>query len=190
MDDYRKYISEHNRVRGKDYTLKNGMRFRMKVPTFNEHITDGMGWVTKINTDIDNLITEPETEQQAKTELLMQYVNSSSLRQFSHFVDYIELNAAEGGDNTITDRDTINKVLELLSSDDEIRPELMNAFLEFKSFSTIALVGIPSYKCPACEADQNPTPVNENLVSVIPLDVLSIFFTLLTLRMSRILERE
>ncbi len=190
VDDYRKYISEHNRVRGKDYTLKNGMRFRMKVPTFNEHITDGMGWVTKINTDIDNLITEPETEQQAKTELLMQYVNSSSLRQFSHFVDYIELNAAEGGDNTITDRDTINKVLELLSSDDEIRPELMNAFLEFKSFSTIALVGIPSYKCPVCQADQNPTPVNENLVSVIPLDVLSIFFTLLTLRMSRILERE
>lgn len=189
-DVYRKYIAEHSRVRSKDYALKNGMKFRMKVPTFNEHISDGMAWVSKINTDIDNLITEPETEQQAKTELLMQYVNSSSLRQFSHFVDFIELNAVDGGGDIITDRDTINSTLELLSSDDEIRPELMQAFLDYKAYSTIALVGIPSYKCPTCEVEQNTNPVNEKLVSVIPLDVLSIFFTLLTLRMSRILERE
>lgn len=186
---YNKYISEHSRVRGKDYVLKNGMKFRMKVPTFNEHITDGMAWVSKINTDIDNLIVEPDGEAEAKTELLMQYVNSSMLRQFSHFVDYIELNnTAEGGD-TIVDRETINSTLELLSSDDDVRSELSKAFLDFKSYSTIALVGIPSYKCPVCEADQNPVPVNEKFVSVIPLDVLSLFFTLLTLRISRILER-
>lgn len=189
VDMYRKYISEHSRVRGKDYVLKNGMKFRMKVPTFNEHITDGMGWVNKINGDIDNLITEPETEAEAKTELLMQYVNSSVLRQFSHFVDYIELNAAEGGGDIITDRDTINSTLELLSSDDDVRGELAAAFLDYKSFSTIALVGIPSYKCPVCEAEQNTDPVNDNFVSVIPLDVISVFFTLLTLRMSKILER-
>lgn len=189
VEVYRKYISEHSRVRGKDYALKNGMKFRMKVPTFNEHISDGMAWVTKINGDIDNLITDPESEAEAKTELLMQYVNSSALRQFSHFVDYIELNAAEGGGDIIVDRDTINSTLELLSSDDDVRAELSTAFLDFKSFSTIALVGIPSYKCSNCEAEQNPVPVNDNFVSVIPLDVISIFFTLLTLRMSKILER-
>lgn len=190
VEQYRKYISEHSRVRPKDYVLSNGIKIRMKVPTFNEHIADGMAWVNKINSDIDMLVTESDVEEQAKTELLMQYVNTSMLRQFSHFVDYIELNKIGSEGDIITDRDTINSTLELLSSDDDIRPQLANQFLDFKSFSTIALIGIPSYDCPACKEPQNTEPVNDNLVSVIPLDVISVFFTLLTLRLSRILERE
>lgn len=189
MADLTKYLSEHVRVRPKDHVLKNGMKFRFKVPTFAEHISDGMAWVSKINSSIDNVIADPESEEAAKTELLMQYVNSSMLRQFSHFVDYIELNTSEAGGDIIVDRDTINATLELLSSDDEIRPELMEAILDYKSYTTIGLVGIPEYICPACQQPQNTEPVNDRLVSVIPLDVLHVFFTLLTLRMSRILER-
>lgn len=187
--DQTKYLAEHVRVRSKDHTLKNGMKFRFKVPTFADHISDGMAWVSKINTDIDNVITDPESEDAAKTELLMQYVNSSMLRQFSHFIEYIEINAAEGGGDVILNRETINSTLELLSSDDDIRPELMKAILDFKSFTTIGLIGIPEYDCPECGEPQNTEPVNDRLVSVIPLDVLHHFFTLLTLRMSRILER-
>lgn len=196
LSDQQKYLSEHLAVRPKDHVIANGMKFRFKVPTFAEHITDGMGWVSKINTDVDNVISEPGTEDAAKTELLMQYVNSSALRQFSHFIDYIELdtspntNGNTSHENIITDRETINSTLELLSSDDSIRKELLTAILDFKSQTTIALVGIPEYNCPSCKAPQNPEPINDRLVSVIPLDVLHIFFTLLTLRMSRILERE
>lgn len=189
VNQYNKYIADHGRVRPRTCTLSNGMIVHLKVPTFNEHISDGMGWVSRINEDIGRLITDEDSEARERSELLAQYVNASILRQFSHFVDYIEQSEAEGG-GVIRHRETINKVLELLSSDDKIRPELTQLILKYKSDTTIGLIGIPSYNCPACKAEQNTTPVNESFVDVIPLDVMYNFFTLLTLRMSKILERE
>jgi len=62
--------------------------------------------------------------------------------------------------------------------------------MKFKSDTTLALIGIPEFKCPNCGKEQNDNPINKNLVNVIPLDVINIFFTLLTLRISKILERE
>lgn len=182
---YRKYITEHTRMRTREVTLSNGMKVALKVPTVAEHVSDGLGWVNKINHSIDTIIAVEGDGEEAKTEMLQQYVNSSILRQFSHFIDFIEAD-----DSVISDRDTLHSVLELMSSDDDMRRELTKAVLDFTSQTTIALVGIPEYKCPSCGVAQNPEPVNPELTSVIPLDVMMLFFTLLTLRMSRILERQ
>lgn len=184
-DSYRKFVSEHTRTKSKEISLSNGMRVLLKIPTVAEHINDGLGWVNKINSSIDNILTLEGDDNEAKNEMLQQYVSSSVLRQFSHFVDYIEAD-----ESVINDRDTIHSVLELMSADDDMRRELTEAILKFKSDTTIALVGIPEYKCPNCGKDQNTAPVNDKLTSVIPLDVMMLFFTLLTLRMSRILERQ
>ena len=116
-----------------------------------------------------------------------QYVKSSVLRQFNHFVDYIEFD-----DNVVNDRDTINQLLEVFSSDDDLRNEITEEILKFKTNTTIALIGLPEYKCPnpSCGAPQNPNPVSEKFTSVIPLDTINVFFVTLTYRISKILERE
>lgn len=191
-DSYRKFVGEHQRTKAREVTLTNGLKVTLKIPTVAEHINDGLGWVNKINNSIDNILAIEGDESEAKTEMLQQYVASSVLRQFSHFVDFIEAD-----ESVITDRDTIHSVLELLSSEDDLRKELTEAILKFKSDTTLALVGIPEYKCPQCGKEQKSqetsgivAPENEKLSSVIPLDVMMLFFTLLTLRMSRILERQ
>lgn len=188
LESYRKYIAEHVRTTSTDFTTKNGIKFKFKIPTFNEFVSDGFGWIDKINSSVDSLIIEdsdPSELEKAKTELLDGYVKSSILRKFNHFIDFIEL-----PDGAITDRDTINKVLEVFSSDDELRNEITTAIMKFKSDTTLALIGIPEYKCPNCGMPQNPDPMNDKLVNVIPLDVMNLFFTLITLRISRITERE
>lgn len=186
IDNYRKYITEHTRVKSASHALKNGMTFFLRVPTFSEHVSDGLGWTNKINSAIDSLIvSDPDEEEKAKQELLQQYVSASLLRQFSHWVDYIE----DDESNIVKDRDTINNLLEVFSSDDELRTELTEAIMKFKSSTTIALVGVPNYECANCKKEQNVEPVNDRFVSVIPLDVMQLFFTLLTLRISKILER-
>lgn len=184
-ETYRKYIAEHTRTKAKEVTLSNGVKVTLKVPTVAEHVSDGLGWVNKINNAIESLLVVDGEAESAKTEMLQQYVNSSILRQFSHFIDFIEAD-----DSVISDRDTLHSVLELLSADDDMRKELTDAVLAFTSQTTLALVGIPQYNCPSCGVDQNPEPINDKLVSVITLDVMMLFFTLLTLRMSRILERQ
>lgn len=185
IDVYRKYTTEHTRVTTGGFTSKNGITFRFKVPTFNEYTSDGMGWISRINTAVENIILEEGNEAEAKTELLNQYVKSSILRQFNHFVDYIEFE-----DNTVSDRETINQLLEAFSSDDELRTEITEQILKFKTETTLALVGIPEYQCPVCKTSQNPEPVSEKFTSVIPLDTINTFFTVLTYRISKILERD
>ena len=112
-------------------------------------------------------------------------MKASILRQFNHFVDYIEFD-----DAVMTDRDTINRVLEVFSSDDSIREEITDGILKFKANTTIAIIGIPEYKCSNCKAEQNIAPVSDKFINVIPLDSMNLFFGLLTLQISKILERE
>lgn len=187
IENYRKFTSEHVRVSGSSFTTKNGIKFKLKVPTFNEYTTDGLAWISGINSAIENIILQESDDQDddGKTEMLNQYVKTSILRQFNHFVDFIEID-----DNVIHDRETINKVLEAFSAQDDIRVEITENILKFKAKTTLALIGIPEYKCPNCGTHQNPDPTNDNFVNVIPLDTMNLFFTLITLRISKILERE
>lgn len=188
LDTYRKYISEHVRVKSQEIALSSGLIFRLKVPTFGEHIADGLAWVNAVNTAIDNVIVmaaDDSESEKVRQETLQQYVSASILRQFSHFVEHIE---TEG--EIIQDRDSINKVLTLLSSDDKIRPELSAKIVKFKADTTVALIGLEEYKCPSCGQPQQREPVNEAFSTVIPIDVMMTFFTLVTLRISRIMERE
>lgn len=184
LDSYRKYIAEHTRVTGSIFTTKSDIKIKLKIPTINEYVTDGLSWVNKINSAIEYVIIENKDEEETKTELLNQYVKSSILRQYSHFIDYIEVE-----DNIIQDRDTINQILETLSSDDDIRTDILNKVFEFKSNTTLAIIGIPEYKCPNCGTVQKEE-INSKLTNVIPLDVMNLFFTLITLRIAKILERE
>lgn len=185
VESYRKFISEHVRVTSGEFTLNENIKFKLRVPTFAEYSADGLGWVNKINSAIDSFITEEGDEQQAKTQLLDQYVRASILRQFNHFIDYIEID-----ENVINDRASINEVLEVFSADDTLRSEITNKILKFKADTTIGLIGIPDYKCPNCHQPQNVDSVNPNLTSVIPLDSMNLFFTLITLRISKIMGRE
>lgn len=186
LENYRKYVAaEHTRVTSSTFTTKNNIKIKLKIPTINEYVTDGLGWVNKINSAIEYVIIEnSKDEEEAKTELLNQYVKSSILRQYNHFIDYIEVE-----DSVIQDRDTINQVLEVLSSDDDIRTVILNKVFEFKSNTTLAVIGIPEYKCPVCGTEQKDA-VNNKFTNVIPLDVINLFFTLITLRIAKILERE
>lgn len=184
VESYKTYIAEHNKVISSFITLKNDIKIKLRVPTLSEYISDGMNWINMINNSVESVIFNNENSEEEKEALLNQYIRSSILRQVSHFVDYIEVD-----ENPITDRDTINQVLEAFSIDDEIREELTNKILAFKSDTTIALIGIPEYKCPNCQKEQNEDSINDRFSNVIPLDVMNVFFTLLVSRIAKILER-
>jgi len=185
LENYKKFIVEHSKVTNYEFSIKNNIKIKLKTPTVAEYFADGLNWINAINNKINNLIIEEENKEEIKTDLLSSYVKSSILRKLSHYIDYIEIE-----DNIINDRDTINSVLEIFSSDDEIRPTIENEIIKYKEKSIIALIGIPEYKCPNCGINQNTEIVNEKFTKVIPLDVLNLFFTLITLRVAKILERE
>lgn len=185
LESYRKYIAEHTRVTSSSFTTTNGITLKLRIPTFEEYTTDGLAWVNGVNNSIESIIVEEGDDDKVKKEVLNQYIKASVLRQFNSYIDYIEV-----GDNVITHRPTINKMLETFSSDDIMRNEITNAIIEFKAKTTIAIVGIPEYNCPVCGKAQHTNSESERFVDVIPLDAMHLFFSMLTLRISRIMERE
>ena len=185
LDSYRKYIAEHTRVAGDLITIREGIRLKLKIPSFSEYTTDGLAWINGISASVENVLLTTEETEEGKLELINQYVKASVLRQFNHFVDFIEFD-----DGVVTDRDTINKLLETFSGDDTLRPIIMEAIIKFKSKTTIAIIGIEEYKCPACNSVQSGQKDLPRFVDVIPLDSVNLFFLMLTSKISKILERD
>lgn len=186
VEAYRTYQAEHTRVIANTVELDNGMKFRLRVPTANESFADGTAWVEGINSAVERvLLNVDESDEESRRELLDQYVRSSILRQFSHFVEEITVD-----DNTITDRDTINLTMELLSSNDKIRPQLQQAIVKYKEATTVAVVGLAEYVCPACKCTQAPVINYPRITNVVPIDSAALFFLMLTFRIMKILDRD
>lgn len=187
LDEFIKYKNDSNRLKG--LTVKhNNIKFNLKQATIEEHVDIGLKWINGITKVIeDQLINNNDEKDLSKKriELINQYVKVSILRQYAHFIESIEID-----DNIITDRDTVDKALELFSASDDVREFLLKEIGQFIEKSTIAIIGIPTYKCPACGKLQNDPTLPENLTDVIPLDVVSLFFGLITLRASVILARQ
>lgn len=185
LESYRTFVAEHSRLAPSSYTSKNGIVFKFKIPTFNEYTTDGLAWVNAISGIVEAAMISDEGNEERREELLNQYVKASILRQFNHFIDQIEIE-----DEVVVDRATINGMLEIFSSDDEIREELLRAVIDYKAKTTLAIIGIEEYSCPACGEPQNPVERSlPRFTKVIPLDSVNLFFLMLTSRISKILER-
>ena len=106
------------------------------------------------------------------------------MRQYRHWIESIEY-----GSNIIDDPETMDSLLDKLSSDDIIRDGYIDAVLKYINESVISVIGIPVFDCPACNMTQENTQSTESFKNIIPLDVISVFFGLLTQRLERMMER-
>lgn len=185
LESYVKYQEEHKRMTSEVITVREGVRVKLRLPTFTEYTTDGLKWVNSITNIVERVLVDSEEDEEGKLDTLNHYVRASILCQFNHFIEWIEI-----GDNLIKDRATIDSTLSMLSGDDTVRSTLSEAVSEFKSKTSIAIIGIPDYSCPKCNHEQKPEFPNPNLTSVIPLDVMNMFFLMFASKISKILDRE
>lgn len=184
MDSYNKYKAEHVRVVSDLITVQEGIRIKLKIPTFEEYSDDGLSWINGITNAVETVLLSTEDDEEGKLALINQYVKTSVLRQFNHFVDYIEIE-----DSVVTDRKTINNLLESFSGVDDLRVSITDSIIKFKSKTTIAIIGVQEYTCPVCKGSQKASDL-PRFVNVIPLDSMNLFFLMLTSKISKILERD
>jgi hypothetical protein len=107
----------------------------------------------------------------------------TALRQYSHWVSKVTIEEEEVGD----DRDTIEALMGLLSSDEQISKTFFEEVGKYIDDSVLSLIAIPKHKCPACGHEQSSDEKAHPYL--IPLDVSKVFFTLLTHRISKALQR-
>lgn len=201
LDSVKRYKEEFKALQKKRIILNEGtdheIAITIKTPTISEYVTQGHRWIAGIVESVDRALTE-EVSISERNSLINSLGKASSLCQYVHWIESIEYGElTETGketdglsQNIIVDLNTIEKTLKVLSATDSIREKIIEEVLKYISDSTISVIGIPSYDCPKCSAPQDDTSNQyPRHTSIIPLDILQVFFALLTQRLSRIETR-
>jgi hypothetical protein len=154
----------------------------LHTPSVREYIDSGYQWIGGI-ADLVDRVLGADADDDDRNALIVDHGKASFMRQYGHWVSSIEF-----ATNTVDDRETIDSLLDMLSADDEVRVRFTEAVVQYINTSTISVIGIPVYECPSCGSaqeihDQGPYR------NLIPLDVMSLFFGLLTQRLRRMNER-
>jgi len=184
LDQVTKYKDEltnthQSRVRIDD---DRNIYITIKTPSIHDYVNSGHLWVSNIVNTVEKTIASDATENE-KDLLITRYAQASRLRQYSHWIESIEIDT-----NISEDRETIDELLNVLSSDDDISNLIMKKVREYIDHSVIALIGIAEFDCPKCKGT-NSNPVYPKFSRYIPIDVFPVFFSLATQRLTRLIER-
>jgi hypothetical protein len=108
------------------------------------------------------------------------------MRQYSHWVEEIKI---VDNNNVITERSSIESNLGILSQEPEVSEQFIKGVEEYIEKSAIALVGVPNFKCPVCGTEQAENN-NKSLGVILPMDVTSLFFDIVTQKLMDINRRK
>jgi len=187
LDEVKRYKDELVKIQptkiyiNKD--LSNEIIFTLKTPTITEYINSGYEWINNI-VDTVNRTLGTDKDDEKRNNIITKYGQATAMRQYSHWVESIEYDT-----NIVDDEETINKTLDLISSDDDIREEFIKGVIDYINKTIISVIGIPKFNCPECGTEQTSDDTNDNFVDILPIDVIQLFFGLLTQRLERIINR-
>ncbi len=169
-DDVIKYQSLFNPVES-NYVMLKDIGIHFKVGNMGDYLNSTARWIKKIELAYTNVLKDYTSESKRKSYINGQ-IQASRMNRYRHMVDWIEV-----GDSQIVDYDTITIALDTMSTVNEDWNVFEQAVIKFIEDSTIAIIGIPSHKCPTC--NHLPTEQKGRFRSIIPIAPDRCFFTLI-----------
>lgn len=149
-----------------------------KIPTILQYVSSGHRWISDIVTMVNKTFGMDANEDE-RNEYIVSQGQATSIRQYRHWISSIGID-----DNLIEGEEDIDAVLNQTSTDDNFRNGVMEKLKDYIASSSISQIGIPTYKCPACGKDHvSPLP---QMTSIIPIDTIQVFFTLLVQKIERL----
>lgn len=167
---------------GKTVTLSaahDDIQLVLRVPTLRNYIETGYAWVEHIVETVDRIINSDASIDE-KNDFIQRHSLISVFRQYGHWVEKIIF--SDGSE--ISDREDIEVALTSMSSDTTLYEKFFAAIQDYIEEVTITIVGIPSYKCPACGTPM--TSEESKHPYIIPIEIMQTFFTLSHRRLDRI----
>lgn len=150
-----------------------GVTLKLRVPTLAEARDIGYEWVDDIVTTTQKAFGKRINEG-ARENFMTHRALMASLRQYSQWFSAIVRTGAQ--EFEITDRKKIDEFIEMISADEEKVGLLYKVIRDFIDESTVSLIALPRYKCPACQGEPDEALLKHP--RLIPLDVVQVFFTL------------
>lgn len=165
-------------VRGatKTLALNDTLALTLAVPSVEDYITAGRLWVDELTAAVTEAFTQ-DLDLRQRNAMIWDRARATSMRQYVHWVESIDV---QGQEQKMIDREWLTKTIASLSSDNEIRNKYYELMKTFINDSTVALIGVPQVH--PQEADQ----VKPRFENIIPIDPISVFFSLLSQKIQQI----
>lgn len=192
--DLKRYREELVIAQSRRVTVNEGtseeVSFILRTPTIAEYLESGHVWINDIVNNVERVMGS-DASQADREQQMDRHGNATMMRQYIHWVDSIEeRETPESQPNIINDRESIAKTLNVMSASDRIREFFMNEVTRYINESTVSLIGIPVYDCPVCGKTQEGGKHYPEHTEVIPLDVIQVFFDLISQILTKIQQRE
>lgn len=161
----------------------------LRVPTLADWERSGTSWVDGIVAKTDAAFGS-QLNGDARNQYILDQAATTSLRQYGHWIERIVITDKRNKkQEVIDDRETLEETIGHLSGSAHIHDAFFEGLKNYMNDATISQIAIPRYACPACGHDQGEVDTPETLMHphLIPLDVATIFFTLLDQRVSLLL---
>lgn len=202
LDAIKRYQEEMKRSQTKRVIVSarksHEVAITLKTPSTAEYLEQGHLWIGGLVDSVNQTMGASEDIDE-RNAMINKLNKATTLCQYVHWIESIEFgeltpnpdSTEEPRISKIVDLTSVMNTLKELSATDSIRETIIEEVLNYISHSTNSVIGVPEFDCPICGADQA-----ENMkkfprhVSVIPLDVIQVFFELLGRRIDRIISRQ
>lgn len=180
------YLEEFSLTFSGTYDYEN-IRFVFSTPTIAQFLEMGTEWVQHLESSVDTAFGAKLSVQE-RNDAINAAAKANGLRQYSHWVSKI-LYLTPNGEvaSVVEERDDIFNTLDVFSSDLRIAEAFYKAVGAYINSVTIAMVGVPSFTCPACK--QRSKVEEGRFRHLIPIDPTMVFFTILSHRTGLIARR-
>ena len=159
------------------FDLNNGSKFKFEfeVPTLEKHTMGGERWVRGIESIINSRLSSSGNEA-AKRRATDEMIDRNQLKPYASWIksivlikDGVEIKVANYEDNLL--------LIEQYSDNEDFIGGVVSAIWKFMNYSNVVVIGVPSKPCPSCgHADKK---------TIVPVNIIETFFTLLLPSMSK-----
>lgn len=173
------YEAEFKNVYNTTLPLNDKLSVRVRHPSLQEHFDLGQKWINGI-TELTNKLFREDRGEKDRNRRIVNHARASNMRQYSHWIEALVF--SDGTE--ITDRETIDRMLGTLSSNDEVRDQYFIKIREFIDEVTLSVAAVPTL-----EAAELEELKNRKFPNLVPIDLLHTFFTLTAQKVLRITAR-
>lgn len=176
------YQERHRFGNTETKTITDDLRVVLEVPSIERYQEAGFAWVDGIAKMVEDSFGVSLKGEERDAYILDQG-RLTALRQYSHWISRVEM-----GDDSVEDRETIEALMGTFSSEDSVSTPIFEEVGKYIDRSTISLIGLPKYNCPECGGKVGDH--DETHRHILPLDMVTIFFTLLDQRIYKALTKQ
>lgn len=181
LEDLKAYEEEHIAGSPRIVTLNDRFKAKLTVPNITQYETAGFSWVDGLVKMAEGSLGVSLNDKQ-REEYILDQAKLTTIRQYGHWVSELHVDG-----DIIDDFETLEGALGQISGNSDVVNSLFEHIGKFIDDSTLAVVAIPKYDCPACGTRQEDGEGHSFHEHLLPIDVLRTFFTLLDQHMYKAL---